>query len=428
METNIRSLLGAFSRILNLINRDMQYHHEQTGYLAYKIGKEMGLSEEELFLALNAALLHDIGDVVEVTSHSFVENQEEWHEAETREERRRIARIGANMLRDIDGFRSLADIVEVNQDAYSDFHSASDSSASFLMNRIAQIVHLADYVAADLNTDTPVLNQVKRIVSVAEEYSGTEFCPEVVAAFKKISSMECMWMDLSINPVYMLSHLGPLRIVPLDELVIFTSLISRIIDFRSPFTAMHSAGVAATAGELARLAGMSDDDVMMMEAAGNLHDIGKLRVPNSILEKPGKLTDEEFNVMKEHSYYTNAILQDVDGFEKITQWAAYHHEKLNGKGYPFHLKKEDLDEGSRIMAVADIFSAIAEVRPYRAGMSKEQAIKVLEENAASGEICPEIVALLIDHYDEVDAVREQRSRVVGRHYYESLGMVELAGE
>jgi len=276
-------------------------------------------------------------------------------------------------------------------------------------------------VVTELNTSETVLNQVKRIMTEVETYNGTLFSPDVVGAFKVVSVRECMWMDLALNPTYMLAQIGPLRVVPLDKLVIFTSLISRVIDFRSPFTAMHSAGVAATAKELARLAGMSEDDVMMMEVAGNLHDIGKLRVPNSILEKPGKLTDDEFNVMREHSYYTNMILQDVDGFEKIRKWAAYHHEKLNGKGYPFHLNADQLDEGSRIMAVADIFSAITEVRPYRAGMNKDQVIRVLTENVERGEICSRVVELLLDHYDEVDTVREHKSREVGKRYYESLG-------
>ena len=231
-------------------------------------------------------------------------------------------------------------------------------------------------------------------------------------------------MDLSLNPTYMFAQLGPLRIVLLEKLVIFTSLISRVIDFRSPFTAMHSAGVAATARELARLSGMTQEECLMMEAAGNLHDIGKLRVPNAILEKPGKLTEEEFNVMREHPYYTSMILQDVEGFEKIAKWAAYHHEKLNGKGYPFHLRAEELDEGCRIMAVADIFSAITEVRPYRKGMNKEQAQKVLLENAERGEIYKKTVDLLMSHYDEVDAVREKKSREIGKRYYASLGLEE----
>ncbi|MBP3873200.1 MAG: HD domain-containing protein, partial [Lachnospiraceae bacterium] len=81
-----------------------------------------------------------------------------------------------------------------------------------------------------------------------------------------------------------------------------------IIDYRSPFTAMHSAGVAASARELARLYGMSEEDCKKMEIAGRLHDVGRLRVPNSILEKPGKLTDDEFDIVKEHPYYTRKKL------------------------------------------------------------------------------------------------------------------------
>ena len=408
MQTNIRSLLGVLSRTLNLINPEMQHHHEQTAYLAYQVAKELGLSDEELFLVLNASLLHDIGEVVVLP-----EGEKSFKEGETLEERQRIARIGANMLRDIDGFQTVADIIEVNQDAYI--------PSKDLTLRVAQTIHLADFVVTELNTSETVLNQVKRIMTEVETYNGTLFSPDVVGAFKVVSARECMWMDLALNPTYMLAQIGPLRVVPLDKLVIFTSLISRVIDFRSPFTAMHSAGVAATAKELARLAGMSEDDVMMMEVAGNLHDIGKLRVPNSILEKPGKLTDDEFNVMREHTYYTNMILQNVDGFEKIRKWAAYHHEKLNGKGYPFHLNADQLDEGSRIMAVADIFSAITEVRPYRAGMNKDQVIRVLTENVERGEICSRVVELLLDHYDEVDTVREHKSREVGKRYYESLG-------
>ena len=196
--------------------------------------------------------------------------------------------------------------------------------------------------------------------------------------------------------------------------------MSRIIDFRSPFTAMHSAGVAASARELARLAGMTEEECRMMEIAGYLHDIGKLRVPNEILEKPGRLTEEEFNIVKEHPYYTRLILMDVDGFERIANWAGYHHEKLSGSGYPFHWEAEYLDLGARIMAVADIFSAITEVRPYRKGMDREQALAVMRENVANGSVCGEVVKLLEAHYDEIDAAREKESREVGRRYYQSL--------
>ncbi|MBO7375941.1 MAG: HD domain-containing protein, partial [Clostridia bacterium] len=182
---------------------------------------------------------------------------------------------------------------------------------------------------------------------------------------------------------------------------------------------MHSAGVAASATALARFAGMSEDECKMMKIAGHLHDIGKLKVPRAILEKPEKLTEEEFNIIKEHPYYTRLNTMNVEGFEKISQWAGFHHEKLNGKGYPFHLSAADLDTGARIMAVADIFSAITEVRPYRAGMSKDAAFGVLNENVKSGGIDGELVAFLGEHYEEIDRLREEAARSEGERYYKS---------
>ena len=158
---------------------------------------------------------------------------------------------------------------------------------------------------------------------------------------------------------------------------------------------------------------------MKMEIAGNLHDVGKLRVPNEILEKPGKLTDEEFNKVKEHPYYTRLILMDVEGFEEIADWAGFHHEKLNGRGYPFHLDGGFLSLGSRIMTVADIFSAITEERPYRKPMSREQAMRVMWENVERGEICREIVKLLDENYDTVNEVRMKRSQRLQIHQLKS---------
>lgn len=190
-----------------------------------------------------------------------------------------------------------------------------------------------------------------------------------------------------------------------------------LIDFRSPFTAMHSAGVAASAKALAKLAGLDEESCMKMEIAGNLHDVGKLRVPNEILEKPGKLTDEEFNKVKEHPYYTRLILMDVEGFEEIADWAGFHHEKLNGRGYPFHFDGDFLSLGSRIMTVADIFSAITEERPYRKPMSREQAMKVMWENVESGGICRNIVQLLEDNYDAVNDARMKKSLEAGARYF-----------
>jgi HD-GYP domain-containing protein (c-di-GMP phosphodiesterase class II) len=286
--------------------------------------------------------------------------------------------------------------------------------------QIGQIVHLADAVSLLLNSETPVLNQIGQVQQMIHCAEESEFGPEVLAAFDELCTRESVWMNMMYRPQFFLDQITDDRWVTLDETVILTEFMSKIIDFRSPFTAMHSAGVATTAVALAEIVGMSEDECKMMRIAGYLHDIGKLKIPNEILDKPGKLTDEEFNIMKEHAYYTWILLKDVTGFEQITAWAALHHEKLNGNGYPFHLSEGELSLGSRIMTVADIFSALTEERPYRRSMEKEKVITILREDAESGLLSGRVVELLVENYEEINERRAVESKAASKKYQEIL--------
>jgi HD-GYP domain-containing protein (c-di-GMP phosphodiesterase class II) len=157
---------------------------------------------------------------------------------------------------------------------------------------------------------------------------------------------------------------------------------------------------------------------MLMEVAGNLHDIGKLAIPNSILEKPGKLTKEEMAVMKSHTYFTYSIINTIGGLQEIAEWAAYHHEKLDNSGYPFRCKEADLSTGARIMMVADIFTALAEDRPYRKGMDKDGVVRVLKEFSDRKQLDSRIVNLLIENYNEILPRVAEKQRVV-KDFYEN---------
>ena len=157
-----------------------------------------------------------------------------------------------------------------------------------------------------------------------------------------------------------------------------------IVDYKSPLTSRHSIGVAEKAAQFAKYIGYDVSDIEKMYLAGALHDIGKMAVGNEILEKPDKLTDEEFDKMKNHVGYTYLILSQVDGFEDIRDWAALHHEKLNGKGYPFGKTADELNEQERIMACVDIYQALTEERPYKKGMSHEKTCDILDEMAEKG--------------------------------------------
>ena len=411
--TNIRSLLGALARALNLINPALENHHERTAYFSYFIAQELGFAEEELHTIVYAALLHDIGSII-------LEERASIEEIETNA--RKYAYIGARMIRDLPGFEEIANVIEYCQ---TDWQTLTEEaliggSGCLQCARHAAIIHFGDFLSTCLDPDQPILNQVPRICRMVEKYRGTEFMPEAVDALLRIKDLEVMWLDAAHNPSFLMAFTGDFHRISLQKTAQLTRLMSRIIDYRSAFTAMHSAGVAASARELARLSGMSEEDCLKMEIAGNLHDVGKLVVPRSILEKNGKLDDAEFSVIREHSYYTRLVLMDIDGFEEIANWAGFHHEKHNGRGYPFHIDRNELDLGSRIMAVADIFSAITEDRPYRKGMPREQVIRVLRENVEREAIDGELVELLIAHFDEVDAERAKNSHEAGKRYYDSM--------
>jgi len=162
--------------------------------------------------------------------------------------------------------------------------------------------------------------------------------------------------------------------------------------------------------------GFSDEEGKLIEIAANLHDLGKLAVPSEIIEKPGKLTDEEWHIMRSHVYYTHQILNSVDILGLINTWSALHQERLNGKGYPFGYKNEELPLGSRIMAVADIFTALTENRPYRKGMNQETAMHVLQSMADRGEIDGHLVNLVFENYDKMNNARDAAQQDAIREY------------
>ena len=139
----------------------------------------------------------------------------------------------------------------------------------------------------------------------------------------------------------------------------------------------------------------------MMMIAGYLHDLGKLAVSNEILENPGKLSENEFNIIRSHPYYTYHLLESIPAFKTINKWASHHHEKLDGTGYPFHIAGENLSLGSRVMAVSDVFTAITEDRPYRKSMDDDSAKQVLNDMVDSGALDGNVVEILLNNFQTI---------------------------
>ncbi|MFH0910860.1 MAG: HD domain-containing phosphohydrolase [Planctomycetota bacterium] len=157
------------------------------------------------------------------------------------------------------------------------------------------------------------------------------------------------------------------------------SALAQTIDARDPYTRQHSSSVASLAKRLTMKMGLSFGDQYIVETAGALHDIGKIAVPEKILLKPGKLTQEEYDVMKMHPLRSAIILKPVPGMEMALPAIRSHHERIDGKGYPDGLKGEAIPLLGRILAVCDTWDAMTSDRPYRHALTLERAVEILRE-------------------------------------------------
>jgi HD-GYP domain-containing protein (c-di-GMP phosphodiesterase class II) len=259
-----------------------------------------------------------------------------------------------------------------------------------------------------IDRNQEILQQVEPIRQKIRQWSGEMFMPELVEVFLAVSSRECFWFDIvSPSLKVTLSSMVGLEATELDidELIDLSNLFRQIIDFRSRFTAAHSSGVASCAEALAKLADFSGRECKMMRVAGYLHDLGKLAVPTEILEKSGKLTADEFNIVKTHPFLGFRLLEPVRDLDVINAWASFHHERMDGTGYPFHHDAANLPLGSRIVAVADVYTALAEDRPYRRGLDQSESLRLLRSMGNEGKLDMEIVSSLSEQADEVDSKR-----------------------
>lgn len=288
---------------------------------------------------------------------------------------------------------------------------------------LSHIIHLADRVCACIQLPNyNILTQLPQILENINQKTNSIFVPSFVDALNQLSKNEYIWLDLiSRDPVKMLPDNDLFEKLTLDinDTIDLAILFSRIIDFRSRFTACHSAGVAKVAEHIAKLFSFSPIECKLMLIAGYLHDLGKLAVDNSILEKPDKLDIDEFNQIRAHTYYTYILLDKIEQFDTIKVWASYHHERLDGKGYPFHIHGDDIPLGSRIMAVADVFNAITEDRPYRKGMTYDSAIQILNDMVTNGALDGNVVRILNENFNSINTLREQSQQTV-RFQYENF--------
>ncbi len=217
--------------------------------------------------------------------------------------------------------------------------------------------------------------------AMVQDRSGRWFDPQIAQAFLAITHNDPIWAqrDAADDPNVVARH-EPTQASPFagdDDLDRIADAFADVIDAKSPYTFNHSRGVARYAVAVGTKLGLDDGEIRVLRRTAMLHDIGKLGVSNSILDKPGKLTDDEFTVIRRHPRYTEEILSRVSAFAPIAFVAGAHHERIDGRGYHRGIGGEDLPRDARILAVADVFDAMHADRPYRAGMPIERILDIM---------------------------------------------------
>ncbi len=185
------------------------------------------------------------------------------------------------------------------------------------------------------------------------------------------------------------------------------SILSTLIVIKDYYTAKHSLNVRNVSVQLAEALGLSEKEIFDISVAASLHDIGKIRIPYNIINKPGRLTDEEFAVVKKHPVSSFDMLQVLSSFENIKSIVRYHHERIDGKGYPDGLTNEEIPLGARIVAVADTYDAITSTRSYRGAASHEAALEEIKRVVGT-QLDPKVVEALLS----LDFSKKTRSHFV----------------
>jgi HD-GYP domain-containing protein (c-di-GMP phosphodiesterase class II) len=261
------------------------------------------------------------------------------------------------------------------------FRSGSDIP---LLGRICGLAQTVEVFHAEFGAEAAY--------DMARARSGSWFDPHLVEALEAFEEDTGFWATLgATDQLDQVSDLEPHdRVILADEgrLDQVAEAFAQVIDAKTPYTARHSAGVAGIAVGIARAMGLGAEERRTIHRAGLLHDIGKLGVSNMILDKPGKLTDAEFEKVRRHPQHTLEILMRVRRFRSFAGTAAAHHERLDGSGYHLGLHGEDLGPLARILAVADVCEALSADRPYREALGVEEVFSIMRKQVGTA-LCAE---------------------------------------
>lgn len=385
----------ALSDALDLVGVEVVQHGKRVAVLAAHLGRELGWPEDDVRTIALAGLIHDFG-VSSTEVHRKLVSTFSWEGSDAHCER------GWELLRRVAMLRHLAEPIRYHHTPWEGFDLAAIDADTALM---ANTLFLADRVDALLRTGGGLRGAggPDAVAQAIDTRGQSSFAPELQRAFASLSGRPATWYALEPHHVEreVAAALAPYgeREITLDELAAIADIFAAVIDYKSPFTEEHSRGVARLCRRLGAACGLAEDAVRLLEIAGLLHDVGKLRVPDQVLDKPARLTRREVADIARHPFETFGILSRISCVPELASWAAYHHEALDGSGYPFRLVADDIPVPARIVAVADVVQALVQDRPYRAAMAPDRITEQLRRMTAKGRLDDAIVGLVLADRD-----------------------------
>lgn len=389
-----REVCYALSEALDYVGIDDTLHGKRVAYMAAEIGRKALFTHEETDKIIIMGMLHDCG-VSSTDVHSYLVSELDWDNSQVHCIR------GAKLLEQTGIYHEYAPVIYYHHTHWNNFPDTVDEKTKLYAN----IIYLADRIDA-LCSQVGNLSKhnQKTIITTILEYKGEMFAPELVDAFVHLSESDAFWFYLDPDSLhgYFREWIDqqPMVEVSYDFIKKIALMFSEIVDAKSNFTSEHSHCVASLARYLSILHGLNQSSQEVIEIAALLHDLGKLRVADAILHKPAPLDEDERSLMNRHGFDSHAILRQIKGFEKIALIASLHHETLDGKGYPYQIEGDAIPIEARILAVADIFQALVQDRPYRKGLSAHETLDILNKMASEGKIDTSIVLDVANNLSE----------------------------
>jgi HD-GYP domain-containing protein (c-di-GMP phosphodiesterase class II) len=413
-------LLGALSHALDMVEGQPAGHCVRCCWIGIHIGREIGLSESEISELYYTLLLKDLGcssNAARICQLYLTDDLTFKRDAKY------IDGSLPQALRFVLAHTGLkAGLAERIRALIMAFQTSGTAPKELVETRchrgaeIARKMRFSEAVAQGIQNldehwdgsglperivgfDIPIYSRIALLAQVVDVFQtssgieaaskevqhrcGTWFDPQLAEAFRRVACKLDFWDTLRSDnlqaALYALEPAQELKTVDEDYLDDIAAAFAQVIDSKSPYTSGHSERVTLFADLIAEQMGLLDEQRRWLKRAALLHDIGKLGVSNSILDKPGKLDAGEWAAMQMHAAFSETILSRIAAFAGLAAIAGAHHERLDGMGYPRGLKGDQIALETRIITASDIFDALTADRPYRAAMPVSKAMTIMAD-------------------------------------------------